>query len=247
VDRGEYEELEKKLGHCFRNIELLRRALTHRSFAHEQGLEGEKRGDHIIPPHYEQLEFLGDAVVDLVIGHLLLDKFPGAPEGDLSRLRARLVNINSLSKLAKDLGLDQWIKLGKGEEATGGKNKPSILSDIYEAVCAAVYLDEGFQAAFDMIASHFKQIFEAVDLDLIELDYKTQLQELVQADLKRTPKYRLSGQYGPDHEKTFEVEVLVNNRLVASGAGKSKKEAEQSAAQNALAILKNLAKMEKNG
>jgi len=247
LDRGGYCALEEKLGHRFQKAELLERALTHRSFAHEQNLEGIKNGNDVIPPHYEQLEFIGDAVVDLVIGHLLLEKFPSAPEGDLSRLRARLVNVHSLSGLAKNLGLNQWVKLGRGEEATGGRNKPSILSDIYEAVCAAVYLDAGFEAVHSMIRRHFQEIIKVIDIDAISQDHKTRLQELVQADLKKTPKYRLAAATGPDHEKTFEVEVFINNQLVARGAGKSKKEAEQAAAQNALAILKNLARMKDNG
>jgi len=238
-----YEQLEDKLGHRFRKRELLERALTHRSFAHEQLSEKRKNGEKHAPVHYEQLEFLGDAVVGLVIGHLLLLKFPEASEGDLSRLRARLVNISSLSQLAKDLGLDSWVKLGRGEEATGGKSKPSILSDIYEALCAAVYIDGGFRPAFEMISRHFQPVLETVNMTLIEEDYKTRLQELVQGEFKRTPKYRLAGEFGPDHEKTFEIEVLINGKLVARGTGRSKKEAEQHAAHQALAVLKNPDKM----
>jgi ribonuclease III len=241
LDDPEFQAFEQTIGYRFKNRELLLCSLTHSSFAHEKNLECKAQGAPL--SHYEQMEFLGDAVVDLVIGHLLLNKFPEAPEGDLSRLRARLVNINQLSRLAKDLGLDQWVRLGKGEEATGGRNKASILSDIYEAVCAAVYLDGGFQDAFELIGRHFGKILETVDLELIEQDYKTQLQELVQAEFKKTPKYRLVGEQGPDHKKTFEIEVMINNKFAAKGSGKSKKEAEQDAAQNALAIMKNLAKI----
>jgi len=244
LDSDDFRGLEEAIGYHFRNQELLVCSLTHSSFAHEKNLECKNNGANPALSHYEQMEFLGDAVVDLVIGHLLMNKFPEAPEGDLSRLRARLVNINQLSRLAKEIGLDRWVRLGKGEETTGGRNKSSILSDIYEAVCAAVYLDGGFSAAFDLIKCHFQKILESADLELIEQDYKTQLQEMVQADFKKTPKYRLVTESGPDHEKTFEIEVMINSRLTARGSGKSKKEAEQDAAQNALAIMKNLAKIE---
>ena len=244
MDSDDFEGLEEAIGYRFQNQELLVCSLTHSSFAHEKNLESKNNKTGAALSHYEQMEFLGDAVVDLVIGHLLMNKFPEAPEGDLSRLRARLVNINQLSRLAKEIGLDRWVRLGKGEETTGGRNKSSILSDIYEAVCAAVYLDGGFSAAFDLIKCHFQKILESADLELIEQDYKTQLQEMVQADFKKTPKYRLVTESGPDHEKTFEIEVMINSRLTARGSGKSKKEAEQDAAQNALAIMKNLAKIE---
>jgi ribonuclease III len=244
LDGDDYRDLEGAIGYHFQDQELLVCSLTHTSFAHEKNPECKKNGANPARSHYEQMEFLGDAVVDLVIGHLLMNKFPEAPEGDLSRLRARLVNINQLSRLAKELGLDRWVRLGKGEEITGGRNKSSILSDIYEAVCAAVYLDGGFTAAFDLIKNHFQKILETADLKLIDQDYKTQLQEIVQADFKKTPKYRLVSESGPDHEKTFEIEVMVNNQLVSRGSGKSKKEAEQDAAQNALAIIKNLGKIE---
>lgn len=247
MDREHFRGLEQRLGHCFQKIELLERALTHRSFAHEQNHQGTGNHREPCPSHYEQLEFIGDAVVNLVIGHLLLEKFPSAPEGDLTRLRAQLVNVRSLSSLAKNLGLGQWLKLGRGEESTGGREKPSLLSDIYEAVCAAVYLDAGFETAREMIRVHFQEMLQAINAEAMAQDHKTRLQELVQAELKRTPRYRLTAATGPDHAKTFEVEVFVNNRPVARGWGKSKKEAEQEAARNALAILQNLAKIENNG
>lgn len=239
--------LEQAIGYSFQNPDLLLPALTHRSFAHEQQLESKQARKQVCHIHYEEMEFLGDAVVNLVIGHLLMEEFPEASEGDLTRLRAKLVNVNHLSRLAKHLGIDRWIRLGKGEEATGGRNKASILSDVYEAVCAAVYLDRGFEAAFKMIKRHFAEIFSGPDLNLIEQDYKTRLQEVVQAELKKTPRYRLVSECGPDHCKTFEIEVVINRRLKARGAGKSKKEAEQAAAQNALAIIKKLAKIGNDG
>ncbi len=167
--------------------------------------------------------------------------------GDLSKLRARLVNIKQLSRLAKNLGLDRWVRLGKGEDATGGRNKASILSDIYEAICAAVYLDGGFESVFSMISGHFSDILADMDLSLVEQDYKTKLQELIQAQNKRTPKYRMVAEHGPDHAKSFEIEVLVAHSPVAIGLGSSKKEAEQDAARKALAILANLDKINKNG
>lgn len=239
----EFEELEKQLGYRFRNPELLKRALTHRSFAYETAESG---SPEIVGSgrHYERLEFLGDAVVDLVIGHLLMERFPNALEGELSKLRASLVNIKQLSYIAKKLGIDRWILLGKGEEATGGRNKFSILSDCYEAVCAAVYLDGGFEAVFKMIKTHFQDLLSEVNLHLVEQDYKTQLQELIQAQNKHPPRYRTVAEYGPDHSKSFEVEVLINQKPVARGIGRSKKEAEQEAARKALDIWKNSAKLD---
>jgi len=242
----DYTELEERLGYKFRNKELLKRALTHRSFSFEKPKENVS-GNGLIYGHYERLEFLGDAVVDLVIGHLLMERFPDALEGELSKLRASLVNIRQLSGLAKKLGIGEWLKLGKGEEVSGGRNKPSILSDSYEAICGAVYLDGGFESVFRMIKGHFQDLFLRVSLDLMEPDYKTQLQERVQAWNKKPPRYRMIASYGPDHAKSFEVEVLINQKPLAKGAGRSKKEAEQDAAKKALAILGNKCKIEADG
>jgi len=240
------KELEESVGYHFKNPELLKRALTHRSWAYEQSKRSKTANLNLIDQHYERLEFLGDAVVNLVISHLLMEKFPNSPEGDLSRIRARLVNVNQLAKLAKRLGLDRYLFLGKGEQATGGRNKPSILADAYEALCAGVYLDGGYQAVFGMIKNHFQSILDSLDLSIIEQDYKTRLQELVQAERKRAPKYRLVSESGPDHNKTFQVQVLIDQKPVAQGTGKSKKQAEQNAAKKALEILTNLDKMKKN-
>ena len=240
------KELEERVGYHFQNPEFLKRALTHRSWAYEQGQRKKVSNQEIMNQHYERLEFLGDAVVDLVVSHLLMEKFPQAPEGDLSRIRARLVNVNQLAKLAKSLGLDRYLFLGKGEEATGGRKKFSILADVYEALCAGVYLDGGYQAVFEMIKSHFQPILEKIDLSIIEQDYTTRLQELVQAEKKKAPRYRLISATGPDHNKTFYVQVLIDREPVAQGRGKSKKQAEQNAAKKALEILTNLDKMKKN-
>ena len=236
--------LEEVLGYSFLKPELLLQAMTHKSYVnenrHKSGVVGNV-GDN------ERLEFLGDAVVNLIISHLLMEKFPDASEGDLSRVRARLVNVNQLARLAKKLGINQWLRLGKGEDASGGREKPSILADAYEALCAAVYLDGGYEQVFNMIKSHFKDILERIDLSIINQDYKTRLQELVQAKKKRAPKYRLVNSFGPDHDKTFQVQVIIDQKPVAQGVGKSKKQAEQDAARKALEILANLAKMNNNG
>jgi len=242
----DYQELEARIGYQFRNPELLKLALTHRSFAYERPEQMPEIKNNLIPGNYERLEFLGDAVVDLVIGHLLMQSFPQALEGELSKRRASLVNIKQLSRLAKKLGLDEWIRLGKGEEASGGRNKPSILSDSYEAICAAVYLDGGFERVFSMIQTHFQEMFSRVNLSQMEQDYKTRLQELIQAQNRRTPRYRMVAESGPDHSKSFEVEVIINQQAVARGIGKSKKDAEQDAAQKALAILENPGKINNN-
>jgi len=234
-----YSSLERNIGYHFQNPELLARALTHRSFVYEDNNRRRKKGPKLSASHYERLEFLGDAVVDLVVGHLLIEKFPEAEEGDLSRLRASLVNVHHLAQLAKKLNLHLFLRLGKGEETTGGRDKPSILADSYEALCAAVYLDGGFGKAFEMIRKHLQETLRNLSLDLIEQDYKTKLQELVQAQGQKPPRYRLISESGPDHNKTFEIEVLISQKPIAQGSGKSKKEAEQNAAQRALEILKN--------
>jgi len=235
----DYPNLERIIGYHFQNPELLARALTHRSFVYENNNRRQRKNPKLNASHYERLEFLGDAVVDLVVGHLLIEKFPEAEEGDLSRLRARLVNVHSLAQLAKSLNLHLFLRLGKGEEATGGRDKPSILADSYEALCAAVYLDGGFDKAFEMIRKHLQEILKNLSLDLIEQDYKTKLQEMLQAQGGKPPRYRLVSASGPDHNKIFEIEVLISQKPVAQGSGKSKKEAEQTAAQRALEILKN--------
>lgn len=227
-DDGDFSALEARLGYQFRNRELLATALTHRSYANENPETG--RSDN------EKLEFLGDAVLDLVVGHMLMDKYPDASEGELSVTRSQVVSEAGLAEVAQEIGLGDWLFLGKGEERTGGRGKPSLLSDAVEAVVAAVYLDSGFDAAWGLIGRLFP-----VRLDRVEVtgyfDHKTRLQERAQALLKTTPEYVVTGERGPDHAKVFEVSVRILDREWARGEGRSKKEAEQRAAALAAFIL----------
>ncbi len=224
----DYERLEAALGHRFLNRELLITALTHRSFANEKPEQ--------VGSDNERLEFLGDAVLDLCIGHMLMEAFPTLREGELSVTRARIVSEVGLADVARCLDLGAWLRLGNGEERSGGRDKPSLLADAVEAVIAAVYLDGGFATARALIARLFGDRL-AAEPDAGFYDYKTRLQELAQARLKASPVYRLISDAGPDHAKTFEVAVLLGDREYARAAGKSKKEAEQAAARQAFELL----------
>jgi len=230
IDPATLGRLEERLGYTFRDRALLEQALTHSSFAFEnQGQEGAP-----IDCHYERLEYLGDAVIDLIASDLLIRRFGDAPEGALSRLRAGLVNADRLSGLARALDLGEAMRLGRGEESTGGRDKPSILADAYEAVFGAIYMDGGYDAAYAAAAGAFVALIDALPMAELLGDYKTPLQERVQARFRSTPVYRVIAEHGPDHSKNFEIEVWVDGRPWARGAGRSKKEAEQEAARRAL-------------
>jgi ribonuclease III len=221
--------LENELGYQFKNIALLREALQHSSYVNEQrdlGLQDNER-----------LEFLGDAVLDLVITHILMEHFPETREGDLSRMRATIVNESQLSSVAQSLNLGQHLLLGRGEALSNGQEKKSILADALEAVIAAVYLDGGLQAGFEVIHRQFSEIISQVGDRLAAEDFKSRLQELVQVRFKRIPDYEVVAESGPDHDKTFEVRLSIGNSLTTYGTGKSKKAAEQAAAQVALEKL----------
>ncbi len=230
TNKNELEGLAKRLSYAFHDIHLLRQALTHRSFLNEKAGEGMESN--------ERLEFLGDAVLSTVVSHLLIEKFPDADEGMLSKFRARLVNENTLSMLARDKGVGRFILMGKGEELTGGREKSSILADAYEAVIASVYLDGGFASAFSLVAGEFSSLIDDVSAAEVSRDYKTELQEESQDLFKVAPRYRLISETGPEHDKIFEAEVLIHDEVFGKGHGKSKKEAEQKAAMNAMEILK---------
>jgi ribonuclease-3 len=220
--------LEAKLGYTFQDTLLLERALTHKSYLNENPAVG--RGDN------ERLEFLGDAVLGLVIGHLLMDRFPNLREGELSMTRAQIVSEPTLADVAAEIGLGEWLFLGRGEEQTGGRRKPSLLADAMEAVVGAVYLDSGFSAGHAVVARLFASRIERV-ASPGTTDFKTRLQERAQALRRETPRYTVTGEHGPDHDKVFEVAVLLGGREVARAGGKSKKEAEQRAAEQALSLL----------
>ena len=221
-------EFEQNLIYKFNNINILEEALRHSSFVNEQ--LGTDMKDN------ERLEFLGDAVLDLVIGHILMKRYPDMNEGDLSRMRAILVNESQLATIAHKIELGRYVQLGKGEIQTNGKEKKSILADTFEAVIAAVYLDGGFDAAFKIISAHFSSLFYLVSAPAADRDYKSRIQELVQETHNVTPVYRVISASGPDHDKTFIVQLKVY-KVAVEGVGKSKKAAEQDAARRALEIL----------
>lgn len=223
------KSLESDMGYEFTDLRLLDVALTHRSFINESSEPGLQDN--------ERLEFLGDAVLDLCVSDLLMKKYPDYNEGRLSRMRSLLVNEYPLAEMGRKFSLGEYLRLGKGEESSGGRKKNSILSNAFEAVVAAVYLDSGF----DPISLLLEKLFEPLLLqnadDLLFRDFKTQLQEVSQELFKTIPKYSLMDEYGPDHDKTFVVQLGIANRIRTSGMGKSKKEAEQEAARRALEEL----------
>lgn len=222
------DNLQKAIGYTFRNPGHLQEALQHRSYVNENPAADLKDN--------ETLEFLGDAVLNLVVGHVLMQRYPRMKEGDLSRTRAQLVSEVRLAEVARAINLGRYIRLGKGETQTGGREKPSILSDALEAVLAAVYLDGGYAAAFDVIASRLAFQFDAAGSTAADTDYKSRLQEYAQNHLKTKPTYRIVKASGPDHDKVFRVELELQGLRVQS-TGRSKKIAEQNAAQEALQSL----------
>ncbi|MEJ5301516.1 MAG: ribonuclease III [Thermodesulforhabdaceae bacterium] len=223
------EEFERIIGYTFNNKDLLNEALTHRSFAYECLEAGRVRRDN------ERLEFLGDAVLDLAVSHFLWHRYPHYSEGELSRLRSAIVCEDELARLAERLHLGNYLILGKGEEQTGGRHKPSILSGAVEAVLGAIYLDGGLDVVMRFVETHFLPFLEAISdkdpLSKLDRDYKTKLQEWMQGTFKQTPVYRIDREEGPDHAKTFYVSVLMGEKVLARGRGRSKKEAQQKAAQ----------------
>jgi ribonuclease III len=221
---ADYSTLEAMLGYTFRDRSLLEQALRHASWCNEHAAG--KLEDN------ERLEFLGDAVLDLIVGHKLMTRYPQLREGELSVTRAQVVSEAGLSEVAGQLGLGEWILLGKGEEKSGGRAKPSILADAFEALLAAVYLDGGFAAAWDIADRLLAPRIETVEFKGF-YDFKTRLQETAQARLKATPTYRVVQEIGPDHDKRFVVVVTIENDEWARAVGKSKKEAEQMAAAQA--------------
>lgn len=216
------ETLESKLGYSFRDRSLLENALTHSSYANENK---SPMGSN------ERLEFLGDSVLGMVTADFLYRRHPHLPEGDLTRLRAALVCEDSLAEVADRLDLGAYLRLGKGESAGGGRERPSIRADAVEAILAAVYLDGGLEEARGLIR---RLILDREEEKTVHRDYKTALQEIVQREAGKVLAYRLTGESGPDHAKEFTVEVDLNGKVVGAGAGRSKKEAEQMAAKAAI-------------
>ncbi len=220
-------QLEQAIGYTFTRPALLEQALSHSSYANEVLKNGLMS--------YERLEFLGDSILGFVTADYLLGTFPQLHEGNLSKLRADLVCETSLAQTADKLGLGSWLRLGRGEEATGGRERISILADVVEAIIAAIYLDSGLDQAKRFIYTHV--LVDTKARIRLNTDYKTMLQELVQQHRDQVLVYRLAGQSGPDHDKRFAVQVLLNDREVGRGEGTSKKRAEQAAAHAAILQL----------
>lgn len=216
------QELEKAIGYTFHNIELLRVAVTHTSYANES-----KKGEK----HNERLEFLGDSVLGVVVADYLFHEAGHLPEGQLTRKRASLVCEQALFGFAKQIQLGKYLRLGKGEERSGGRQRPSILSDAFEAVIAAIYLDGGLEAARAFILPFVTEGKPAGE------DYKTRLQEVVQQNPEERLRYVVAGESGPDHDKHFVVQVHLNSNCIGTGEGHSKKQAEQMAAKEALTLM----------
>jgi ribonuclease III len=230
--------LEQRLGWKFSDKRLLDRALTHRSFANENPTLA--CGDN------ERLEFLGDAVLQLIISDMLMRIFPDYTEGRLSKLRSSVVNEQPLAELSRRFSIGEYLLLGKGEEASGGRMKTSLLANSLESIIAAIFLDGGFDRSSSFITSIFEPLIRQADADASCQDYKTSLQEFSMLLFKTMPHYNLLSESGPDHDKHFEMGLSIGERFIAKGSGKNKKDAEKMAAKAALeALQENLT--EKNG
>lgn len=222
-------ELERAIEYRFVNRSLLEEAVTHRSFINESG-------DRNIRDN-ERLEFFGDAVIDFFLSRALLDRFPDSREGDLTRIRASLVGEESLGNLARRVGLGRYLRVGRGEEKSGGREKRSILADAYEALLAAVYLDGGAAPLQSLVEAHFGPLLETVSDPSIGRDCKTEFQELTQALYGSVPRYLHKKPEGPDHARIFTVQAFIGEELLGEGSGRTKKEAEQEAARVGLERL----------
>ncbi|MBD3789703.1 MAG: ribonuclease III [Campylobacterales bacterium] len=221
---NDYSQLERRLNYIFQNKQLIIEALTHKSYKK--------------PYNNERLEFLGDAVLDLIVGEYLFTRFPNSNEGFLSKIRASLVNESGFTLLANSINLGKYIFLSPAEENNNGRNKPSLLSNAFEAIIGAIYLEAGLQKAKEIAVSLLEENYPKIDLQSLSKDYKTALQELTQATHGITPCYELLSSSGPDHKKEFEIAVLLDDTVIATAKGKSKKDAQQQAAQIALETLK---------
>lgn len=225
-------ELQSLLGHHFRDVSLLQLALTHPSVAHEQGAPLQ---------HNQRLEFLGDAVLQLILTRELYDQFPDFGEGPLTKARAKLVNRRALAEKGKALQLGAHLIVSRGEAAHGGRERPSTLADAFEAVVGAIFIDGGFAAAEEFVKRHFREAYgELSDIPMLE-NPKGELQEFLQARSAEAPQYHVVSTSGPDHDRVFECIVQHEGRELARGTGKSKKAAESEAALAALAVLKSQA------
>ena len=223
-------KLEDKLDYIFKDHSLLMRALTHKSYYYESMAKSQG--------HNERLEFIGDAVLDLSVGALLMKEYPELDEGPLSKIRASLVNEEALAEMALSLGMDKELRLGRGEVKNGGSHKPRLLASAYEAVVGALFWEAGYDKACEFVEKVFRKRLVHLDLkNQYARDYKTHLQERSQELFRAVPFYKVIRDEGPDHNKTFYVEVCLGNKVIGRGKGKSKKQAEQEAACNGLEDL----------
>ncbi len=221
---SKFKALEDALNYSFKQDNLITEALTHKSYKK--------------PYNNERLEFLGDAVLDLIVGEYLFKKFPKEDEGLLSKIRASLVNEKGFTKLALNINLGDSIFISLAEENNGGRTKPSLLSNAFEAVIGAIYLESGLEVTSKIAIDLIEKSYKSIDLNSLSKDFKTTLQELTQADFGETPNYKMVRAFGPDHKKEFEIAVELQNRIIASAIGRSKKEAQQRAAEIALKKLR---------
>ena len=228
--REKFKDLTDALDHAFSNPELLSQAFRHASYVNEQT-------DASMEDN-ERLEFLGDAVLDLAISHMLMVRFPHASEGILSKYRAAVVDEAGLYQVARNLNLGAYLVLGKGEEQSRGREKPSILANTVEALLGAVYLDAGYHKTLEIIEKLFSSLLERVGTEDMVHDYKSLLQEYTQQAFKTLPAYHLVKESGPAHDKTFGIELSLDGKILSTGDGKSKKEAEQKAARKAFLCLR---------
>lgn len=222
--------LEENLQYKFNNIELLRQALTHSSYANENKMK--------IAESNERLEFLGDSILNLIVSQYLYKKYPNYPEGELTKIRASVVCESSLAFAARKIDLGSYLLLGKGEEATGGRERESILADACEALAGAIYIDSDYKTTNELFLWNFEEdIVYAVAKGDLFIDYKTELQERFQKKSKSKIEYRVEKEVGPDHNKIFYINVLVNDKVIGTGNGRNKKEAEQMAAKEGLFLM----------
>ncbi len=225
---ADLKQLEKQLGVQFKKPALLAQALIHRSYLNE---------NRQIKQSNERLEFLGDSVLSILTSTALFDRFPSFPEGQLTNLRSALVRAKTLSQLAKDLRLGEYLQMSRGEEKSGGRENESLLADTFEAVLGAIYLDQGLPAANLIIEKFLLPLINKIEREESIYDYKSKLQETTQQQTKVSPVYQVTSESGPDHNKIFSVGVYLAKKLLATGQGRSKQEAEQEAAKLALAKL----------
>jgi ribonuclease III len=225
------DTLQDRLGLRFADPQLLRSALAHRSFLHEHPEQGVGLTDA------ERLEFLGDAILNYLAGTLLYDRFPARGEGELTSLRSALVKTSTLAAFARDLGLGEYIRLSKGEEINGARERAALLADTFESLVAAIYLDQGLETAKTFVNLLFEQQIESIEAHGLALDYKSQLQQRIQAERNITPRYQVVAEHGQDPRREYTIEVLAGEARLGSGQGPSKQAAAQAAAHAALEQL----------